>query len=228
MVAPLGIRPMRKATAQLPTEPYFVCLGTVEPRKNHQLLLNLWHDLAAVGRDGPRLVLCGRRGWDNATTLKLLDGCDTLRGLVLDAGALPDRRVTELLAGARALLFPSFAEGYGLPVAEALALGVPVLCSDLPALREVGGDVPDYLDPRDAPGWRRAILDYARPDSAARAAQLARLRFWHAPDWDAHFVQVDTLLAQVTGSPVPGPRHAVPVPRGARLAHAAPVGATPA
>ena len=96
--------------------------------------------------------------------------------------------------------FPSFAEGYGLPLAESLALGVPALCSVLPALREVGGAVPDYLDPLDGAAWRRAVLDYADPASAARAAQLSRLDAWRAPDWDAHFAAVDALLERV----VPG------------------------
>ncbi|MDO9711999.1 glycosyltransferase family 4 protein [Paracraurococcus lichenis] len=225
-VAPLGIRPLARPAADLPTEPYFVCLGTVEPRKNHHLLLHLWRELAVESRDGPRLLLCGRRGWENENVLDLLERCDALRGLVFEMGSLPDREVTALLAGARALLFPTFAEGYGLPLAEALALGVPAICSDLPALREVGGDVPDYLAPLDGLGWRRAILDYASPDSPARAAQLARLRQWQRPGWDAHFAAVDALLDRVTGAPVRGRR---PIPaREPQLAASAPLGATPA
>jgi glycosyltransferase involved in cell wall biosynthesis len=227
-VAPLGTRMIRTPTTPLPTEPYFVCLGTVEPRKNHQLLLHLWRDLAMEGRNGPRLLLCGRRGWENENVLDLLERCEALRGLVLELGNLPDSRVTELLAGARALLFPSFAEGYGLPVAEALSLGVPVLCSDLAALREVGGDVPEYLDPIDGPGWRRAILDYAKPDSQRRAAQLDRLRDWRTPGWDAHFAAVDGMLAQVTGTPVPSLRQPLPAAaRATRAVRPASVGATP-
>jgi glycosyltransferase involved in cell wall biosynthesis len=202
-IAPLGTRAMRAPELTLPTEPYFVCIGTVEPRKNHHLLLHLWRDFAAEGRRGPRLLLCGRRGWENENVLDLLERCTALRGPVRELGAVPDAEVTALLAGARALLFPSFAEGFGLPVAEALALGVPVLCSDLPALREVGGAVPDYLDPLDGPGWRRAILDYAEPDSPARAAQLARLTGWTAPSWSAHFDEVDALLAHVTAEAEP-------------------------
>lgn len=234
-VAPLGIRAMNRPAEPLPTEPYFLCLGTVEARKNHHLLLHLWRDLATEGRAmqgqaGPRLLLCGRRGWENASALNLLDRCDALRGLVEELGPLPDARVTELLAGARALLFPSFAEGYGLPLAEALALGVPAICSDVPALRELGGAVPEYLDPLDGPGWRQAILDYARPDSPRRAAQLARIRHWRTPDWDTHFEAVDALLAQVTGVPVPGRRPAMVPSRGPRLPAevVAPAGATPA
>ncbi|HYI84783.1 MAG TPA: glycosyltransferase family 1 protein [Acetobacteraceae bacterium] len=216
-VAPLGLplRPAPPGAADGSTAPYFVCLGTIEPRKNHLLLLHLWRDLAArLGDAAPRLLLIGRRGWENENILDLLDRCDALRGLVQECGTLGDAEVASLLAGSRALLFPSYAEGYGLPLAEALALGVPALCSDLPALREVGGTVPDYLDPLDGAAWRRAVLDYADPASAARAAQLRRLAHWRAPTWDAHFAAVDALLERVVsgrikaadvGDPTPVP-----------------------
>lgn len=168
------------------------CLGTIEPRKNHLLLLHAWRALAerAPAVSHPRLVLVGRRGWENENVVDLLDRCEALTGLVIEAGRVGDVRLAELLAGARAVLMPSFAEGFGLPVAEALAAGVPVIASDIAVLRETGGTVPDYLDPLDGPGWLRAIADHARPDSPMRAAQLARMQGWQAPGWDAHFAQV--------------------------------------
>jgi glycosyltransferase involved in cell wall biosynthesis len=199
LVAPLGIEPMAHgASGPRGAPPYFVTVGTIEPRKNHMLLLHLWRDFAAKwGPAAPRLVIIGRRGWENENVLDLLERCTLLRGLVEEVGSAPDAEVASLLAGSRALLFPSFAEGYGLPLAEALALGAPAICSDLPALREVGGDVPEYLDPLDGAGWRRMVLDYAAPGSRARAAQLARLDAWSAPCWKDHFAAVDGLLDDV-------------------------------
>jgi len=197
-VAPLGIDPPPAGGPPLPAEPYFVILGTIEPRKNHLLLLHLWRDLAGrMGPRTPRLLVVGRRGWENENVVDILERCDALRDSVREMGQVPDREVWQLLRGARALLFPSFAEGYGLPLAEALALGVPAICSDLPALREVGGLVPDYLDPLDGVAWRAAILDYAEAGSDARAAQVARMAGWRPPRWDQHFAQVDTLLADL-------------------------------
>jgi hypothetical protein len=228
LVAPLGVGRTRPAPlpADAAAAPYFVVVGTIEPRKNHLLLLHLWRDFAAKwGPAAPRLVLVGRRGWENENVLDLLERCTLLRGLVHEAGALPDQEVAGLLAGSRALLFPTFAEGYGLPLAEALAAGAPAICSDLAALREVGGDVPEYLDPLDGAAWRRLILDYAAPDSRARAAQLARLGGWTVPSWSDHFASVDDLLAGVTARAAPAaatapraaPSHAVaPEPLGAR------------
>lgn len=226
-IAPLGVAaaptaPMPPPQPQ-PGSPYFLCLGTIEPRKNHLLLLHLWRALANAGGAVPRLVIVGRRGWENENVLDLLDRCAALRGLVEEHGALPDHAVGGLLAGARALLFPSFAEGYGLPVAEAMAAGVPVICSDLPALREIAGTVPEMLDPLDGRAWRDMILDYAAPDSPRRTAQLARLADWRPPSWDAHFAVVDSLLERAVArraarrGRAPG-RVPVPVPAAARRA----------
>jgi glycosyltransferase involved in cell wall biosynthesis len=179
--------------------PYFVALGTIEPRKNHLMLLNVWRRLVEVAGASatPRLVLIGRRGWENENVLDLLDRCPSLRDVVTEQSRLSDQAMRQILADARALLFPSFAEGYGLPVAEALSLGVPVLASDLPALRETGGDAPDYLDPLDSLAWMRAVLDYAAPQSQTRARQLARLGQWRAPTWEAHLTRALSFIDRV-------------------------------
>ena len=190
-VAPLGVDAMASPPAE-GEPPYFVCLGTIEPRKNHALLFDIWDRLIDdQGEQTPRLLLIGRRGWGSKDVAARLMG---LRPFVEEATGLPDAEVAALLRGARAVLLPSFAEGFGLPVIEALASGTPVLCSDLPALHESGGGVPEYLDPQDAEAWRAAILAYAT-DSPRRAAQLARLAQWRAPTWDEHFAIVDRLLA---------------------------------
>jgi glycosyltransferase involved in cell wall biosynthesis len=102
-----------------------------------------------------------------------------------------------MLSTARALLFPSFAEGYGLPLAEALAVGCPVIASDLPALREVGGSVPDYLCPDDIAAWSDLVRAYAIHDSKARDAQLARLSGWSRPTWSTHFELVENLMETI-------------------------------
>ena len=199
MVAPFGADPpvMAPADLQPAQRPYFVCVGTIEARKNHLLLLNLWRRLGEeLGTAAPRLVLIGQRGWESENAIDMLERCPALRGLVLERSNVPDDEAARLVSGAQALLLPSFAEGFGFPVIEALALGVPVLCSDLPALHENGGDVPEYLDPLDGAGWRSAILDYAQPGSQRRAAQLARLLNWMPPSWRDHFAAVDALIAQ--------------------------------
>jgi len=181
--------------------PYFVVLGTIEPKKNHLLLLNLWTRLAATMERPPRLLVIGARGWENEQVVDMLERSHRLRGLVEEMNHLGDAGVGRLLGQARAVLVPSLIEGFGLPLAEALASGVPVICSDIPAFREVGRGVPDYLDPLDLLAWRDAVIDYTGADSVRRAAQLERLANWHAPQWHAHFAIVERALDEVAASP---------------------------
>ncbi len=178
--------------------PYFVYVSTIEARKNHLLLLNLWRWMATdLGERTPLLVLVGARGWETENVVDMLERCPVLRGAVIEHNALPDAEMVRLLKGARALLLPSFAEGFGFPLIEGLELGVPALCSDIAALRETGGPVPEFFNPLDGPGWRAAILDYAASRSPRREAQLARLARWEPPRWEDHFAIVDRFIAQV-------------------------------
>jgi glycosyltransferase involved in cell wall biosynthesis len=203
LVAPFGIDLPAVAmdASSLVKPPYFVCVGTIEARKNHLLLLNLWRQLIdELGGAAPRLVLVGQRGWETENAVDMLERCPALRGVVFEYGNLPDAELTRLVKGARALLLPSFAEGFGFPLVEALALGVPALCSDLAALRENGGGVAEFLDPLDGPGWRAAVIDYSLPSSPRRQAQLRRLADWTPPSWDDHFAAVDSLVAEAGAS----------------------------
>jgi glycosyltransferase involved in cell wall biosynthesis len=213
LVAPFGVDlPARPPADPPPVKPpYFVCVSTIEARKNHLLLLNLWRRLVdELGDATPRLILVGQRGWETESAIDMLERCPALRGVVFERNNLPDAEVAGLLAAAQALLLPSFAEGFGFPLVEALALGVPVICSNLAALRETGRAVPEYLDPLDGLGWRAAVIDYSPPASPRRAAQLSRLTGWRPPSWDDHFAAVEALIAEAR----PASRHPTegPVP----------------
>ena len=177
--------------------PHFVVVGTIEGRKNHVLLFQLWRNLVEhYGNAAPRLVVIGQRGWEAEHALAMLDRNPLLRGHVRELGHTNDIDAARLIAGARALLMPSFAEGFGLPVVEAMQLRTPVICSDLPAFREIAGDIPVYLDPLDGPGWQRAVMDFME-DTPDRMRQVRQLRGYRGPDWPSHFATVDPWLATV-------------------------------
>lgn len=181
--------------------PYFVVLGTLEARKNHVMLLQVWRELVARhGAQAPTLVVIGARGWECEQAVDLLDRCAALKDHVQEWGPCSDRVVRHALRHARALLFASFAEGYGLPLVEALQAGTPVIASPLPVFAEVAGQVPTYVDPLDGVSWLRAIEAYTPAASAERAAQLQRLQSFVVPQWSAHFEAVETFISTSGGS----------------------------
>ena len=192
----LGSDPLPTPTGvSEPDRPTFVTVGTIEARKNHWMLLEIWSRLIdRLGTAAPRLLIIGQRGWEADRVFGLLDGSEKLRHHVVELNDCSDEELSRHLATACAMLFPSLAEGYGLPLVEALGIGVPVIASDLPVFREIGGDVPDYLDPLDNAGWEAAVLDYAKPGSRARAAQVQRMRDFHSPRWENHFRRVEAWL----------------------------------
>lgn len=195
----LGTTPLPTPTpADGSTRATFATVGTIEARKNHLLLLQVWARLARrLGAEAPRLLVIGQRGWESEQAVDLLERSAALKDSVVEIGGCDDRTLASHLAPARALLFPSLAEGFGMPLIEALQLATPVIASDLPVFREVGQGVPDLVDPLDGPAWERAILAYAEKSSAARKAQLGRLEGFRAPTWDDHFAKVESWLAEL-------------------------------
>jgi glycosyltransferase involved in cell wall biosynthesis len=189
-----GVTPHPFAQRPLAT-PYFVMLGTIEPRKNHWFILHVWRRLVEqLGAAAPKLVVIGRRGWECENVVDILERCESLRGVVIEETHCSDAQLHAYLQHAQALLFPSFVEGYGMPLAEALALKVPVLASDLGVFHEIADDIPDYLDPLDGPGWLAHIHAYAQPHSPERDAQLSRIERFREPTWAEHFEHVDGFL----------------------------------
>lgn len=196
LTAWLGIDPLPvRANVRLTDRPSFIVLGTIEGRKNHQMLLNIWARLIdRLGTEAPRLLIVGQRGWAAQSVFEVLDEPEQLLGHVVELSGPTDDELASHLASARALLFPSHVEGYGLPLVEALGMGVPVIASNLPVFREIAGTTPLYLNPLDDQAWEAAILDYANPDNPARSAQVERIKSFRPHDWQSHFDRVETWL----------------------------------
>ncbi|MBB4616030.1 glycosyltransferase family 4 protein [Sphingomonas abaci] len=211
VVAPLAGADLKPNDAHAAsTEDYFLCVGTIESRKNHQHLLRVWQRIhARRGPATPRLVIVGRWGWGSEDFRSALQASGMAGGLISILDDCDDVGLASLMAGARAMLMPSLAEGFGLPMAEALTLGTPVIASDLPCFREVGQGIPCLLDPHDVTSWARRIeaLDLA---AARRQRRVDALHGYCPPRWDDHFATITPWLAAIVGtSPiVPAPsRH---------------------
>lgn len=188
-VAQLGVDLAPPDPALLPqgidlSAPFFVALGTIEPRKNHAFLLDLWAHLPAPA---PRLYIIGNRGWADAALLARLDALPP-DGPVRVLHGLPDGAVAALLAHARALLAPSLAEGFGLPPVEAASLGTAVIATDLAVTRELIGNKAVYLPASDIYSWVETIVR-----QAAQPQSKGETTAWQPPTWAAHFKTVLSL-----------------------------------
>lgn len=136
---------------------------TIEPRKNHQTILNAYRMLIAQGiTDLPKLNIIGRRGWANEDTFRMLDNSPAIRAYVNEFNSLGDIDVINILKESKALFFPSFSEGWGLPIVESLSLGVPVFCSDISVHKECSQNLAKFINPINGERWANEILNISR------------------------------------------------------------------
>ena len=180
---PIPAKTVQAALATLGLTPggYVLSAGTIEPRKNHITLFRAFAKyLSHPGVPQLPLVIAGGGGWMNeaiyAEPARL-----GIADLVKFVGRVPD--LAPLYAGAVAMVYPSFYEGFGLPPLEAMACGCPVITSDATSLPEVVGDAGLMVGPRDVAGFaeaiRRVITDLAlRTDLSARGLARSALFTW--------------------------------------------------
>lgn len=188
IVVPPGVEPTFAAGPRIagPSKPWFVAIGTIEPRKNLDLLLDVWSSIPD-DEASPKLVLIGQTGWSTAYAGRITQRAAALPHVRLASG-LGDRTIAALLAGSRALLAPSLAEGFGIPLAEAWAMGVPVIAADHPTHREVAAPGTEFLAADSPDAWRAAVL--ARAPSPDRPGPRTGLPF----SWTSHFSALEAGL----------------------------------
>lgn len=180
---------------QLPGK-YFLSVGTIEPRKNLGTVMRAYADLPRSLREACPLVLAGPWGWKSDAEREFFESTGKAAG-IRHLGYVPDADLPGLYAGASALLYPSFYEGFGFPPLEMLAVGGTVIASTDPAVREVMGEHATLLPAQDLVAWRdamrRQILE-PTPGSAAR-------RIAHAGNftWDRAAHETLAVYRQVLG-----------------------------
>jgi len=149
-------------------------VGTLEPRKNILYLLEAWERLGRELDDPPQLVLCGKFGWKSEEIQQAVER-SSQTGLVTHLGYVSEGELAALYQSAAVVVFPTRYEGFGLPAVEAQQAGAPLVCSDLPVLREVAGDGARFA-PVDAPETFAETVADLLGDPAARAELADRGR----------------------------------------------------
>jgi glycosyltransferase involved in cell wall biosynthesis len=153
---------------------YVLSLSTIEPRKNLTTALKAF-EFASEALDPLDLyyVITGAQGWADIGTI-LDEVPDKIKKKIRLTGYLDDRYIPHLYRQAICLLYPSFYEGFGMPVIEAMACGTPVIVSDRASLPEISGNCAKVLDAYDSKGMARAISEwYMNPDIRAAAGRIS-------------------------------------------------------
>lgn len=183
-----------------PGEPFALCVGTVEVRKNHLTLYHAWRRLVERRPDAPKLVLVGAEGWLVNDLIYLIDNDPVTAGKVLVLNGVDDEHLLWLYRNCLFTLYPSLYEGWGLPIAESLGHGKYCIASNTSSMPEVGGDLVGSHDPCDVPACLRLVEEALDP--GFRAAREERIRRHYRPaPWAECARQLGAALARHFGSP---------------------------
>ncbi len=153
------------------SKPYVLLVGTVEPRKNLDTLLNAWRSMRPDIREHFDLVIAGPEGWNSAATMARIRQEATYLGYV------PEAEMPGLVAGASLFVYPSLYEGFGFPLVQAMAANVAVLVSRTSCLPEIAGDAAVFVDPCSVSEMSAQLTRLLEsPEERLRLAQLGRAR----------------------------------------------------
>ncbi len=166
---------------------YYITVGTLEPRKNLLMLIDIWRNVTRQNACNVYLVIIGRSGWCNENIMATIERGRYMEKVIV-LQSVKDTDLIKLMKKSKALLFPSFAEGWGLPLVEAIALKVPAICSDIDVLRESGQNLVEYVDPYDPVRWLKVIKEYSIDKDGVRSTQIKNIEKYKMPTWDNYFV----------------------------------------
>jgi glycosyltransferase involved in cell wall biosynthesis len=152
---------------------YLLFIGTIEPRKNLQRLISAWRALDPAVKGDTQLLIVGATGWMVDELMKSISASDNVQF----RGHVSDEVLAQLMKNAKSFLYPSLYEGFGLPVLEAMAAGIPVLTSNIGATREIAQDASILVDPMDEADIKAGLIRFFQePELLARLSVLGKAR----------------------------------------------------
>ena len=182
------------------SRPFFLFVGTLEPRKNLERLIAAYALVPRELRKESQMVIVGGQGWGGLQLSRWI-GLNGLTGDVVSTGYVTDVQLTQLYARARFLAMPSLYEGFGFPVLEAMACGTPALISGVSSLPEVGGDAVVVVDPLDEASIAKGLIDLLtgprRDELALRSKTQARRFSWAKAAAEVEVVFCEALQERV-------------------------------
>lgn len=182
LAPPSTERPLDLPPAVVPGN-YVLYVSTIQIRKNHRLLCDVWRRMAEDGKPVPYLVFAGIIGWLVEDVIARIEADPLLASRIVILSRATDAELSWLYRSSLFTVYPSIYEGWGLPISESLAHGKVCIASDSSSMPEAGQGLAIHLDPGDLPGWHREIRALT-DDSARRAALEAEIRARYRPlDW---------------------------------------------
>lgn len=163
---------------------YILAVGTLEPRKNIDRLVEAYHALPGSLREEVKLVVVGKKAWAD----EIADSAD-----VLFTGYIEDADLPYVYSGAKAFVMPSLYEGFGLPVLEAMACGTPVICSNRSSLPEIGGDDVHYIQEPEEVESIRLILSHVLESEVEELDKVAQNGYNRAMEFSWRRTALETL-----------------------------------
>jgi glycosyltransferase involved in cell wall biosynthesis len=184
-----------QALADLEPKKFVLSVSTIQSRKNFELIYHLWRRLCEERLPNlPKLVIAGRAGFGSADLLWQIAHDPVVRDRVTVRHDIPDTALSWLYRECAFTLYPSFYEGFGLPVAESLARGKFCIASNAPALMEASQGLARHIDPLDFAAWRDAVVELVRsPEKVAEFERRIRNQY-RAVTWQESARRLADLL----------------------------------
>jgi glycosyltransferase involved in cell wall biosynthesis len=178
--------------AKLKHDPYMLVVCTIEARKNHALLYYVYKLARARGIDLPKIAIVGRRGWGTEEIYGFMANDPEVKDKIIFLHGKSDEELSWLYNHCLFTIFPSFYEGWGIPIAESIARGVPCLCSNTTSMVEIAEGYVEHFSPASADECLAAIQNMLIPKNLEAARK--RTKSYRQVSWDDSFEQVTAYL----------------------------------
>lgn len=174
---------------------YILCVGTIEARKNHNVLYYAYKLAASKKINLPKLVIVGRRGWKTDNIYDIMTEDPQTKDQMVMLTNMSDEELSWLYQNALFSVYPSFYEGWGLPVAESALHRLPCLCSNTSSLPEIAGNLVNYFNPASSDECLKGILHLLNP--AELKKQTKELEKYQVTTWDDTYIQVNNHIREL-------------------------------
>lgn len=179
-------------------EEFLVCVGTIEARKNHTLLYYTYKLAQQRGVTLPKLIVAGRRGWRSEDIVEIIRTDPEVKDSIILLENRTDEELAWLYQNSRFSVYPSFYEGWGLPIAESIAYGTPCIASNTSSMPEIAGSLIDYFSPASTDECLARITDLMDNKNLDKARK--KIKKYKPISWDASFVEVEKYIRKVSKS----------------------------